>query len=209
MTYKRIFITLAATILAALLAMLVFNNLKAVFFAAVSGFIGGAVAAYYFGGQDVRSNMERAATRTVNTVAGATIVTPRADREYASVLAALEALNQKLRLTIGVSSELLSDAEQLFDALADLTKRLCIEHPDDEMTWGMCRMATRTLPDVITPYLSASANVRYEATSQIAASLAAMKREVDEIAQLLDQKDIVTARTRAKAAEIKYGGMIA
>lgn len=182
-----------------MLALELLANLAIIFSIIIGLIVGGVVAAFLIAiarGEDPHEVAVEMAT------AARKVVTPT-DDSMDKVTGALKHLNVTLRTEHGVGSAVLDVFESTVDTLVTVCDQLIERLPGDDLTFETCRIATYHLPRTFKPYLEAG-DGRAEAEPVVLKALSAIKTEVNEISDLVQNESIDAARHRAAAVNARF-----
>lgn len=194
-------ITIAIGVIGGLiLGLFVLQNIWAILTAAIGGVIGGLIAAYLIKGPESIEDVKRTIQATVGKP-----MQSQTDPVYVLNLALK--FNQLVRTSEGVSIEILARVEQIIDKVEVLVPTLCADYRSDDLTYGVCRVATYQLPRLLNPYLNVGVGDRKAVESNVQKALDAMLRDITEIEEIFRNQGIEAARHRAKTVETKFAGI--
>lgn len=197
---KRILVIAGLTVLGLIIGFIFFKGLMIVLVAIAGGAIGGIVAAVLIKGAEETFEEVR---KTVSTMAAPA----RRETDLGNVLEQSLALNQRVRLTEGISKEITAAVESIIDIVEELAPSLCTDFRGDELTYHVCRTVTYQVPRLLEPYFKVKPEDRAAVEGGVLKALKAANDDLTEIKTIFRDQGIDAARQRAKTVEMKYSGI--
>lgn len=119
-------------------------------------------------------------------------------------LARLKDVNLRMRLESGFDANMLARAEAIIDKLWKVLPDINTTNPAAELTWVVNKISKEYLPDLMERYLKLDAKGRETTHPETMTALIALENEIDGIAQVAQEQDMVKLRSQANYLKNKF-----
>lgn len=164
-----------------------------------------ALVAVFFTGMIYLILMSRAqARRKSGETAKKAEPNPKEEIKKATLRRIQGAIQLCIAVKLQAEEEVLSKLLNLTESLKELLPLCNEKYPEKETTWKINRMADGHLPKIIQPYVALGKDQRDQRRGELVELLHKMKKDVDDVRDLLSQDNEMAYDSKARFLENTY-----